>query len=68
LLNAVVFRFPGESVIPYNLACYACQLGEMDAARRWLAKAVQVGGRAMIRRMAQDDPDLLPLRGFLGKL
>ena len=68
LLHTVVLRFPGESVIPYNLACYACQLGEIDAARRWLAQAVQVGGRATIRRMAKDDPDLLPLRGFLGKL
>ncbi|MEY2789198.1 MAG: hypothetical protein RLZZ34_2341 [Verrucomicrobiota bacterium] len=68
LLQTVVSRFPGESVIPYNLACYACQLGEMDAARRWLVQAVQVGGKPLIRRMAEDDPDLVPLRGFLQKL
>jgi len=64
-LRAVVLKFPEESVIPYNLACYACQLGELDAARRWLDEAVRVGGRTMIRRMALEDPDLLPLKGFI---
>lgn len=64
-LQSVVGRFPRECVIPYNLACYACQLGDLDAARRWLEQAVQVGGRAMIRQMALDDQDLAPLKGFV---
>ena len=65
LLREVVFQFPQESVIPYNLACYACQMGELDAARRWLDRAVEIGGKAAIRKMALDDPDLAPLKDFL---
>ena len=64
-LESVVGRFPRECVIPYNLACYACQLGDLDAARRWLEQAVQVGSRAMIRQMALDDADLAPLKDFV---
>lgn len=67
-LQTVVQRFPEESVIPYNLACYACQLGEMDSARRWLDEAVKVGGRTLIRQMALDDPDLEPLKAFIRSL
>jgi Flp pilus assembly protein TadD len=33
-------RFPEEATIPFNLACYACQLGRLDEAREKLAKAV----------------------------
>ena len=29
-------KFPKESIIPYNLSCYACQLEMLDAARVWL--------------------------------
>ena len=31
LLNAVA-KFPKEAAIPYNLACYYCQLGEIESA------------------------------------
>jgi hypothetical protein len=30
---------PNESVIPYNLACYACQSGDLDRARTLLQEA-----------------------------
>lgn len=53
--------FPDESVIPYNLACYAAQLGELDEARRWLRDATRRGGSKMIREMALGDADLRPL-------
>lgn len=33
--------FPDEPVIPYNLACYACQLDRLDEARAWFAKALK---------------------------
>ena len=26
-------KFPKEATIPFNLSCYACQLGQLDAAR-----------------------------------
>ena len=54
-------KFPAEPIIPYNLACYACQLGEIDSARLWLGKAEAIAGKDAIRRMALADADLKPL-------
>lgn len=54
-------KFPTEPVIAYNLACYACQLQQMDQAREWLGRAVEVGGKVEIRKMALADDDLQPL-------
>jgi tetratricopeptide (TPR) repeat protein len=61
-------KFPAEPVIPYNLACYACQMGQFDEARKWLTRALKVGKREEIRRMALDDLDLQPLWEELRKL
>lgn len=33
--------FPDEPVVPYNLACYACQLDCLDEAREWFSKALK---------------------------
>lgn len=57
-LLAVADRFPAVGTIPYNLACYACQLGEREEARRWLKRAVKVQGPEEIKRLALGDPDL----------
>ena len=51
-------KFPKEPTIPFNLACYACQLRQLDAAREWLKRAAAVGGKAKIKRMALNDSDL----------
>lgn len=59
-LYTVRDRFPKVSSIPYNLACYACQLGRMDDSRHWLKRALNVGGKRM-RTLALEDPDLQPL-------
>jgi tetratricopeptide (TPR) repeat protein len=59
--------FPKESIISYNLACYACQLGRLDDARQWLKKALKVGDKERTRAMALADPDLQPLWPELGK-
>lgn len=53
--------FPNNSVIAYNLACYACQLGEVVVALQWLSKAVKLGDAAKIKSAAMKDPDLKPL-------
>jgi tetratricopeptide (TPR) repeat protein len=58
LLLPVVEKFADISTIPYNLACYACQLDDVDAARRWLAKAVRIRGKDDIKKVALADPDL----------
>ncbi len=68
LLLGAVERFPQEYVIRYNLACYACQLGNLDQARSWLKKAVDIAGPAQIREMALDDPDLEPMRKEIAEL
>jgi Flp pilus assembly protein TadD len=61
LLLPTALRFPETSVIPYNLACYACQLGDLEDARRWLERAVTLRSRADLRRLALNDHDLKPL-------
>ncbi len=66
ILLSVVEKFPKEPIIRYNLACYACQLGDLKEARQWLDKAIALAGRYNIRAMALADPDLEPLRGDLG--
>jgi len=54
-------KFPKESTIPYNLSCYACQLGQLEEARTWLQRAVKAGGIETIKSMALRDADLKPL-------
>ena len=61
-LVAVVEKFPKVGVIPYNLACYACQMGQIDDARIWLRRARRLLGKDQLKEMATDDPDLKPLR------
>ncbi len=55
-------RFKNEPIIFYNLACYECQLGDLDSARSWLDQALAVGDKRQLEAMARTDPDLLPLR------
>jgi tetratricopeptide (TPR) repeat protein len=54
-------RFPTESTVPYNLACYDCQLGRLAEAREWLALAMTRGRREDIIALALKDADLKPL-------
>lgn len=59
--------FPDEAIIPYNLACYDCQLGNLKDAREWLQKAFAIGDPKDLIKMAAADPDLEPLRDEIGK-
>jgi uncharacterized protein HemY len=61
LLLPCAEKFPTDSVIPYNLACYACQMGWMDESRRWLQRALESGTKETIKGMALQDEDLRPL-------
>jgi len=54
-------KFPKESIIAYNLACYACQMGRLDDARTWLKRAFALAHKDEIRRQALADLDLQPL-------
>ena len=58
VLIPVVERFPEEYVIRYNLACYACRMGNLEEARGWLKKAIGLVGVDTIKAMACSDLDL----------
>ena len=51
-------KFPKDPTIPYNLACYACQLDQMDTARTLLRQALENGNRTHMLQMALADTDL----------
>ena len=54
--------FSDNCIIPYNLACYECQLGNHDQALEWLSQAAALGDREKIIEMALSEHDLRPLR------
>jgi hypothetical protein len=55
-------RFPDETIIPYNLACYACQMNDLPSARTWLDRALEIAARSGDKshwiETALHDPDL----------
>ena len=63
LLLPMAQKFPRSWVIPYDLACYACQLGKVDEARVWLKKAFAQGEAKEVKVLALADPDLRVLWG-----
>ena len=48
-----------EPIIHYNLGCYACQLGDLNAAQEYLKRAFEIQPKC--REMALEDSDLKPL-------
>lgn len=60
LLEAAAVH-PDVALIPYNLACYACVLGQIEAAHKLLTIAFSMD--VMLKRVALDDPDLDPIFG-----
>lgn len=61
ILSKAEQLFPDQSMIAYNLACYECQLENMERSRDWLAKAMTRGDAKEIRTLALKDSDLEPL-------
>lgn len=68
LLLPAFKKFPQESLIPYNLSCYACQMGQLDEAREWLRRALERGTKEVIKKMALQDDDLRALREEIAAL
>ncbi len=63
-------RFPDNSLIPYNLACYACRLDDLARAMEWFAIARKRDVRTatkpgIIMKLALNDPDLVPIRAWI---
>ncbi len=61
ILRPAFDKFSDEPTIPFNLACYACQLGQLPESRAWLKHAFKRGDKSFIKKMALSDPDLEPL-------
>lgn len=55
-------QFSKNPILRYNLACYACQLGNLEEATTWLEKAFELDPHKKLKLMAQEDQDLEPLR------
>lgn len=51
---------PREPTIQFNLGCYACQRGDLETARRRVARAIALDPK--FEQIAATDPDLAPLR------
>ncbi len=64
-LLPVVDKFPISATIRYNLACYECQLGNLERAKEWLEAAFRLGHRDPMKQTALEDPDLEPLWSYL---
>ncbi len=60
ILREAELQHPTEATIPFNLACYACQLGDLGSARLLLARAIALD--PSFATSALNDPDLEPLR------
>lgn len=68
LLSPAYTRFQRDFVVPYNLACYACQLGDLAGAKTWLERACRQGNARTIKRMAMQDSDLAAIHPEIGEL
>ena len=56
LLKAESTRGLASAVLHYNLACYACLMGDMEQAKNRLSTACKMD--ADFKTSALDDPDL----------
>ena len=63
LVNAAE-RLPNIAIFHSNLACYECQLGDLEAAKIRLKRTFELDSQ--FRRVALDDEDLRPLWDSLG--
>ena len=66
ILVASLSKFPRDAIIYYNLACYDCQLGQIDSAKQYLKQAFPIDPNWISQ--ALEDQDLKPLWDYLGDL
>lgn len=53
-------KHPQDATIQFNLACYACQMGDLATAKARVVRAIALDRDYL--KNARDDPDLQPLR------
>ena len=68
ILTEAKAKFPNEYLISFNLACYECHLGNLQAAKQRLKEAIDLAGKNDIRMRALNDPDLEPLWNEIGSI
>ena len=68
VLVPIVDRFSDDYIMRYNLACYSCQMGNLEEARVWLKKAISLAGPETIKQLALTDPDLQELRAEIRRM
>ena len=59
ILLEALEKFPNDAMTTYNLGCYSCLLGDMEAAKRFVGEAIKLDSKYKL--MALDDADLEPL-------
>lgn len=60
ILREAERQHPNDATIQFNLGCYACQRGDLKAARHHVTRAIALD--ESFREAAGVDPDLEPLR------
>ena len=58
LLNAEP-KFPKQAVIKYNLACYFCQLGDLESAKKYLTRAFEIDPNWRLQALEDEDLEAL---------
>ena len=48
-------EFPNEAVIPFNLACYFCQLGDLGSAKEYLKRAFEIDRNWRLQALEDED-------------
>ena len=56
ILLEALEKFPNDAMTNYNLGCYACLLGAMEEAKKFVGDAIKLDSKYKL--MALDDPDL----------
>jgi tetratricopeptide (TPR) repeat protein len=59
ILLSAESKFPKEGSIKYNLACYYCQLGDVQNAKRYLKKAFEIDSNWRMAALEDEDLKLL---------
>jgi hypothetical protein len=67
-LRPVAGKFPDTGIIPFFLATYACELGNLGEARAWLVLAFRAPDNKELKTKALDEERLEPFWRKIGEI
>ena len=67
-LKPIAFEFSETGLVPFFLAVFACELGNLSEAEEWLAIAFEAPDAAELRAQALEQKSLEPLQRKIGQL